>query len=361
MPEIPSIEGLATEEYVNSALGNLTSINFTPVTGLPTENISTTTIYLLPIEGDTNNTYEEYIYVNDTWEKIGTTSVDLTNVVTTDTEQTIYARKTFASSGNNQSFLYLEGDKLVASTSNMPEVYKILHSDNLIKFYANTDFTVAGRDNVNLQTYGDVLINTLGSDKFISLQADKSQLNLKQTTIAEDEYELGLTTNAKYMRIGGIETGLTIDANHLSIGTANGLYLQSEAGDPETDDYSVARIEHTNTGMRIGLEKQYISFQESNNRVIIKTPLIQPVASEKTDLGTSTQRFKDIYLSGSISDGTNSITIADLVTKVNAGSESSELAQTALQPEDAATTSDIDSLFELVDNSSPSLPEEGRE
>ncbi|MBR2196452.1 MAG: hypothetical protein IJ911_12680 [Salinivirgaceae bacterium] len=45
---------------------------------LPTENISTTTIYLTPKSpsGD-NNVYDEYVYINGDWEKIGDTELDL--------------------------------------------------------------------------------------------------------------------------------------------------------------------------------------------------------------------------------------------------------------------------------------------
>lgn len=51
---------------------------------LPTENISATTIYLLPKEGATKpNIYEEWIWVNEDWESIGTTEIDLTGYATT--------------------------------------------------------------------------------------------------------------------------------------------------------------------------------------------------------------------------------------------------------------------------------------
>lgn len=50
------------------------------VTALPTENISTSTIYCVPAdEPKTNNQYDEYVYVNSAWEQIGSTAVDFTN------------------------------------------------------------------------------------------------------------------------------------------------------------------------------------------------------------------------------------------------------------------------------------------
>ena len=51
---------------------------------LPTENISATTIYLVHKEGAKKpNIYEEWIWVNEDWENIGTTEIDLSGYATT--------------------------------------------------------------------------------------------------------------------------------------------------------------------------------------------------------------------------------------------------------------------------------------
>lgn len=53
------------------------------VTALPTENISTTTIYLLKTsETETGNLYTEYIYVDGKWEELGTQTLDLSGYAT---------------------------------------------------------------------------------------------------------------------------------------------------------------------------------------------------------------------------------------------------------------------------------------
>lgn len=57
--------------------------NFQIVDSLPTENISTSTIYLVPsTKPEAENIYDEYIYVNGNWEHIGSTSIDLSDYVT---------------------------------------------------------------------------------------------------------------------------------------------------------------------------------------------------------------------------------------------------------------------------------------
>lgn len=72
-----------TQEEVNSLIGAISTIDIRVVEELPTTDISTTTIYLVPIEtSEENNVYEEYIYVNNSWELIGTTQVDLSDYYT---------------------------------------------------------------------------------------------------------------------------------------------------------------------------------------------------------------------------------------------------------------------------------------
>jgi hypothetical protein len=73
--------------------GDAGSIKFTIVTELPAEG-DDTAIYLLP-SGETSddNAYDEYIYTNGAWEKIGTTSVEV--------DLTDYVKKTdYANSAN---------------------------------------------------------------------------------------------------------------------------------------------------------------------------------------------------------------------------------------------------------------------
>lgn len=64
--------------------GDAGSIKFIIANELPIENIDESAIYMKAVESeDTQNTYEEYIYVNGAWESIGTANVqvDLTDYV----------------------------------------------------------------------------------------------------------------------------------------------------------------------------------------------------------------------------------------------------------------------------------------
>lgn len=72
----------ATKAYVNNAIGGITSVAFEVVQSLPASG-NAGTIYLVPNGGTNPNIYDEYIWISSgssgSWEKIGTTDVDLTD------------------------------------------------------------------------------------------------------------------------------------------------------------------------------------------------------------------------------------------------------------------------------------------
>lgn len=66
------------QKLINDAVGKITGIDFKIVDSLPTTGVKGT-IYLLGNGGSNKNIYDEYIYVGSSWEKIGTTDIDLSN------------------------------------------------------------------------------------------------------------------------------------------------------------------------------------------------------------------------------------------------------------------------------------------
>lgn len=65
---------------IQDALADITGIDFQVVTELPATG-EKGVIYLLANSGTAPNVYDEYIWVNNTFEKIGTTAVDLSGYV----------------------------------------------------------------------------------------------------------------------------------------------------------------------------------------------------------------------------------------------------------------------------------------
>lgn len=69
--------GVASLSEIKNSISSIPKFAISVVSALPTSNISTTTIYLLKSGSDTQNVYTEYIYVNNTWEKLGEQKLDL--------------------------------------------------------------------------------------------------------------------------------------------------------------------------------------------------------------------------------------------------------------------------------------------
>ena len=63
---------------INDAIGSVTGISFEVVSELPSTGESGK-IYLVPHEHGAQDAYDEYIYYNNAWEKIGSTDIDLSN------------------------------------------------------------------------------------------------------------------------------------------------------------------------------------------------------------------------------------------------------------------------------------------
>ena len=75
----------ASKEYVQELISTVTSASFEVVDELPTESIKTNTIYLIPSQSSgLNNVYDEWVYINNKWELIGTTAIDLSNYLSKD-------------------------------------------------------------------------------------------------------------------------------------------------------------------------------------------------------------------------------------------------------------------------------------
>ena len=86
-----------TQEQINDLISAAAGLKLEVISVLPTTDISTSTIYLKGTETEGTNDYEEWIYVNNNWELIGTTEVDLTPYTTKEYTDNTFAKKSLYS------------------------------------------------------------------------------------------------------------------------------------------------------------------------------------------------------------------------------------------------------------------------
>lgn len=83
-----------TKEEIDDMISQLRTFEMEVVRVLPTEDIKTNCIYFVPRGVLGKDSYYEYVYVNNKWEFVGSTEVDLTNYWTIDeTKQYIEDKK----------------------------------------------------------------------------------------------------------------------------------------------------------------------------------------------------------------------------------------------------------------------------
>ena len=131
-----------TETYsqteIDTIVANIKNSRFEVVQTLPTEDIETNVIYLVPrTVPETDNIKDEYINIDGTsdgWEKIGSTNIDLSNYVTTSALNTALAD--YTTTADLTALLAAKQDTIqfstmpTASADNLGKVYQYVGSTN---------------------------------------------------------------------------------------------------------------------------------------------------------------------------------------------------------------------------------------
>ena len=121
-----------TETYsqteINNKISAIPKFSITVCDALPDSNISKTTVYLLKgKKEDTNNIYDEYIYVNSKWELLGSQSLDLSGYATTEALNTVKADLSSTATSNSNAIKSIKNqlatmtvDDSLSTTSKKP-------------------------------------------------------------------------------------------------------------------------------------------------------------------------------------------------------------------------------------------------
>lgn len=80
---IDNLTNFYNKTEINGLINSVSGLQLEVVTTLPTTDIKTNAIYLVPkTSAEQDNIYDEYVYLNSKWEHIGSTAVDLSNYYT---------------------------------------------------------------------------------------------------------------------------------------------------------------------------------------------------------------------------------------------------------------------------------------
>ena len=173
------------------------------VTELPTKNISNTTVYLVKHAHGDKDIYDEWIYVNNAWEKIGNTDVDLTSYLKSADAAETYLTKTDAGT------IYATKQDVTDINTNLTDNY-VTNTDldgkgyitaTALDPYATTESVTAaiGTAKTELQTEIDEKQTAEQVKQIIAdstIAGSKVQGNVAQATLA-DSVAHTLTAGAK--------------------------------------------------------------------------------------------------------------------------------------------------------------------
>ena len=267
------------------------------------------TIYFVPAEdASQENIYNEYMWVEDEWELIGSTEIDLSGYMTLSTNQTVSGEKTFTTD------TYFTGKISFASDAYIDYSSSAIHIHNLYNTITiNEGGTIFG-DTCQAKGIQPISNNSfdLGTSSFAwkslfttGLKVDgtngeiKASYTIQPATGASIDLGKSAAPWQNLYLSGGANIRAANAIANYKICSENGYYL----------DFVFTRDGATSEGSALSI--LYGSK--------LSTKSINPQEDNTYDLGETGQyqtRWRNLYISGNISDGTNSVSIADLAALI---------------------------------------------
>lgn len=276
-----------SKEEITKLLGNISKIAFIPVDSLP-EVGEEQVIYLVPKdEGVSPDIRDEYIYINGSWEIIGSTKVDLSNYLTIEQGDEKYALNTntfsFAEvSVNTPKSLTIKDiyDSIQSQLPNQNSDVILLRITGYLTFTGFAEIRYVGAYLTSLYSFKD--------NKFVS--------NYYSADTYIDDILNSLSSNVDVssdQEISGVKTFKTIKVKH-----------------PDKDNFF--QITPDSNGYNVKFSFGNSVLMMLHNGGITNYRDILPDTNGTRNLGSPSALFKNIYLSGYLSDGTNNIALTDI-------------------------------------------------
>ena len=178
----------ATKQYIDDAIGSITQIDYQVVAELP-QTGAKGTIYLVSNSHGTNDVYDEYLWINNQFERIGNTDVDLSGYIPVVTGATNKIPK-FDANGRLVSSAYelntsvpanavFTDTKVTQNATPLSGTFDLLMAKTSGSHTAETD--TAYKSGANL-TYNV-------ADKELSIDGNKALTEADLVPCTQDEYD----------------------------------------------------------------------------------------------------------------------------------------------------------------------------
>lgn len=257
----------------------------------------------------------------------------------------------------DSAVVHKAGEETISGKKTFSTQVQLVNSDNYVKVDSN-NATVLGADGSDILAVnsGTSIISSnfrpistgtldLGSSSYLwnNLFANKLQFATSGLYIEEDSNnDLGLYKGSDE-KLKVTSDGATLKGNLIPL--TNNLYNLGNSSYKWKDVYiagklsdgtaeiavnKIANIDGAQTisglktfsnGLYVGGWKlledssNYFVFNDGTNDVLkLISTALEPVTTASVDLGGASNKFKDLYLSGALKDGTNSISIANIAT-----------------------------------------------
>lgn len=206
-----------TKQEVNDLISAITTMDIRVVQTLPTEDISTTTIYFVPkTTAGTNDVYDEYIYVSNAWEHIGSTDIDLSGYQTK-IDSSHKLSSDLVDDTNQTNKFVTENEKTTWNT----EIENLQEEDELLKR--------------NLQT-------TTGSGEEVTLEKT-AELDFVKPPLPRGNTKQNTTTGKNLLNTSNANT---TTVNGVTSYRSNGVYYLSGTNTKTDATWVLPNVQNTN-------------------------------------------------------------------------------------------------------------------
>lgn len=226
---------VASRNYVLELFNKIEGIRFEIVDELPTENIQSNVIYLVPFESDNeDNLYGEFVYVNGKWEGLGTTGLSIDQLYTKDQVQELLLA--------NRKEIILGADGVIEEgianfTVESPEAY-LPYRINGMKFLVDLHLPIVGALDESAMvaiTFGDTTYyvhNILKGNERVTLgdlhQVDKYDTTGYRFIVEMNFFETSDITGFAIIPTVSMSDVLSLDSDQMDNYMADGGLTQGQ-------------------------------------------------------------------------------------------------------------------------------------